>query len=133
MGLRVAEEDHLPRIIHNKGPKAERDRLLFTSMYRSLCSHFWIKPLEDYDLAKLDNFALHRLVEDLYNRQKPKEQAWFHEKTSGKRSGKFRVRWFWRDLFHPETRVPKVPKLTMVKPQTGIPFVSAGDLVGGPG
>jgi hypothetical protein len=104
-------------IIHTHGWKAERDRSKLTGMYGYMVDVFKVKRLTDGQLAKLDNFALHRLCQDIYDSQAPKEIRWYNERIGvSLRSREFAWRWFWFDLFH--------PKIKPVK-KTGVPFVTA--------
>jgi hypothetical protein len=64
-------------IIHEKGPKAERDRRQALGRYRQVCEFFRVKPLGDAELARLNNLQLYRLGEDLYGRQSPKAKRRF--------------------------------------------------------
>jgi hypothetical protein len=107
-------------VIHTHGWKAQRDREKLLAAYRGLLNHFMIKPLAEYELAKLDNFQLDRLCRDLYAKQKPRELRWYAQKMGHRsRTDEFRLRWFWHDLFHPKPKVKKYP----VKPF--VPLVMA--------
>ena len=64
-------------IIHEKGPKAERDRRQALGRYRQLCEFFRVKPLGDVEIARLSNLQLYRLGEDLYGRQSTKAKRRF--------------------------------------------------------
>jgi len=87
-------------IVHDKGPKAERDRRLFLNMCRNICKEFKIKPLAPNELAKIKNWQMSKLCEDIYNNAPSKAARWYAEKLGRvKRSGEFKVRWFFRDLF----------------------------------
>ena len=92
-------------VIHTHGWKAARDREILLAAYRGLLKHFMIKPLAEYELAKLNNFQLDRLCRDLYAKQKPSELRWYAEKMGHRpRSGEFKFRWFWHDLWHPKPK-----------------------------
>jgi len=87
-------------IVHDKGPKAERDRKLFLNMYLNICKEFKVKRLEPNEIAKMKNWQLSKLCEDIYNNAPAKEARWYAERLGRvQRSGEFRVRWFFYDVF----------------------------------
>lgn len=62
-------------IIHDKGPKAERDRRKLIGNYDELVLFFRAKPMDAASMAKLTNSQLYRACEDLYNRQPEKAKV----------------------------------------------------------
>lgn len=64
-------------IIHEKGPKAERDRAAGLRRYHQLCEFTRTKPITGERLAKLNNQQLYRLGDDLYNSLSAKRRRKF--------------------------------------------------------
>ncbi len=61
----------MAKIIHNKGPKVDRDRELLTKFYDSMCRAFpWYTP-EPID--KLNNFQLNALCKRVWAEQDVKD------------------------------------------------------------
>ena len=107
-------------LIHQKGPKAERDRIILLKAYRSMCKEFNRKLLKEAELVKMSNYDLDRLARDIYASASDRDVRWYAEKNGFvHRSGKFKLRWFFHDLFHPK---PK-RKMNPVKPF--VPMVMA--------
>jgi hypothetical protein len=107
-------------IIHTHGWKAQRDREKLVLAYIALVNHFWVKPLQDWELAQLNNFQIDRLCRDIYAKQPKKEIRWFSEKMGRRpRTEEFKFRWFIHDLLHPKKR----PTMQSVKAKA--PLVAA--------
>ena len=99
-------------IIHQKGWKAERDRIILLNAYTKICLELGRKPLKEGELLKLSNYALDRLARDVYAGLTAKQTRWLAEvQGSRPRSREFAWRWFWRDLTNPQ---PKRRRNTMV-------------------
>jgi hypothetical protein len=94
-------------IIHEKGPKAERDRAEFLSKYYQLTEHFRVKRLHAVALAKMNNHALYHLGEDLWNLQNDKAKRRFMERQGILRANPLAFKWFVRDLlaFYPRAKL----------------------------
>ncbi|MEI8095890.1 MAG: hypothetical protein WCG80_16900 [Spirochaetales bacterium] len=94
-------------IIHEKGPKAERDRAAFLSKYYQLTEHFHVKRLEPAALAKLNNQSLYHLGEDLFNSQSERGKRRFFESQGLLRARPLAFKWFVRDLlaFYPRAKL----------------------------
>jgi len=66
----------LGRIIHNKGPKVQRDRELLLKFYDSMCRAFpWYTPEPPEALSKLSNLKLKALNQRIWNEQDAEAQA----------------------------------------------------------
>ena len=46
--------------IHQKGPKAERDRIILLRAYRSICRELWLRPIAESTLVTRSNYELAR-------------------------------------------------------------------------
>jgi hypothetical protein len=77
MGLeRALGGTALGRIIHNKGPKVQRDRELLLKFYDSICRAFpWYTPESPEALSKLSNLKLKALNQRVWNEQDAKAQS----------------------------------------------------------
>lgn len=84
-------------ILHDKGPKAERDRRALGVRYQQLTKFFRLKPLRPTELAKLNNTQFYRLCEDLYNAQPNKRKEAFTEWLGMTRRNPLAFRWFLND------------------------------------
>lgn len=82
-------------IIHEKGPKAERDRRNFMAKYDELCRYFKVKPEPTH---KLNSHALYRLGEDLWNKLPTKTKTrYLEDRGLIPRSNPLAFKWFIRD------------------------------------
>jgi hypothetical protein len=92
-------------VIHTKGPKAERDRIILLRAYRSICRELWLRPIAESKLVKMSNYDLDRLARDLYANLTDKQTRWMSEvRGTSPRSREFRARWFWHDLLNPRPK-----------------------------
>lgn len=102
-------------VIHQKGRKAERDRIILLRAYRGICRELHIRPLGDTKLLKLSNYELDRLSRDLYANLTDKQTRWMAEvRGASKRSNEFRWRWFWHDLFNRKPKRLTAPFVPLV-------------------
>ena len=56
--------------IHNKGPKAVRDRAVLLAAYKAMCREFHVpmgRRLSAAQIANMGNDALYRVTRDMYN------------------------------------------------------------------
>lgn len=66
----------MPRIIHNKGPKVQRDRELLLKFYDSMVRAFsWYVPESPEALSKLSNLKLKALTQRVWNEQDAEAQS----------------------------------------------------------
>jgi hypothetical protein len=113
-------------IIHNKGPKATRDRAVFLGMYTEMVEVFHVKPLKPAEIAALDNFELHRLCQDIYAKQTELDHRWYLELLG--KAPKSKRFWFRRlvwGLMHPKPIEKKKKPTYKKETNRGIPFANA--------
>jgi hypothetical protein len=92
-------------VIHTKGPKAERDRIILLRAYRGICTELHKNPISETKLLAMSNYQLDRLTRDLYSNLTDKQTRWMAEvRGAVPRSREFRVRWFWHDLLNPRPK-----------------------------
>jgi hypothetical protein len=84
--------------IHEKGPKAERDRYRIMSVNERLYEFFRAKMPKEKELATMSNHDLYRLGQDLYNRQSNDGKRRYEEHVGGKRINPLALKWYLRDL-----------------------------------
>lgn len=86
-------------MVHDKGPKAERDRRKLVAKYDELVKFFRVKPMDAATMAKLTNSQFYRACEDLYNRQPEKAKLRFTDSMGATRSNPLAFKWFAKDIF----------------------------------
>lgn len=60
--------------LHDKGAKAERDKILLRLTYKALVKEFKVeKPLTDEELDALSNSQLYKITKELYEKQDAKK------------------------------------------------------------
>ena len=85
-------------IIHEKGPKAERDRRNFMAKYLEISALANMPPLNELELTRFNNRELFRLGEDLWNKLPTKTKTrYLEDKGLIPRSNPLAFKWFIRD------------------------------------